>query len=184
MTSASLIKLSNEFSFNLGPYHVVSQNPAILPKHIRDHVVPNFLPQLMAVWKDVETATGYRWKCTSYLRESPSHRRGHAFDLAPDIAEDSKHLYAVFNMSDPVLYKRNPLMKALQKLRNKDYSVDSVQSNHMGIFIEPDHLHLQILAVDSSNSPTSIVKWGVPKPIYQDTKQRMDLPPTNKGYLK
>lgn len=181
MTGKQLINLSKERSFSIGPYQVVSQEPSALPENQRSKVVLNYLPQLLAIWRDIEKVTGYRWKCTSYLRNSPSHSKGHAIDLAPHIhPKDMKH-YAVYNQSDPVLYKRQPLVTALQQLKNRRYSFDN--SNHLGIFLEPDHLHIQVLAPDSQNSPVSIIKWGIPKPIYKDTKQRMGLPPTSKGYL-
>lgn len=179
--AAQLVKMSMEHAFKLGPYTVVSQDPNSLSPLHRQHVVPHFLPQLIRVWRDVESVTGYRWRCTSYLRDSPSHRRGHAIDLAPQIASKARHLYAVHNGSDPVLYKRAPLIRALQKLTGKDYSLNG--SNDMGIFLEPDHLHVQILAPDPHNTHTAIVKWGIEKPIYSDSAERMKLPVTDEGYL-
>lgn len=182
MKLSDLITLSKQSSFNVGPYCLVSQQPSALPEHQRDYAVSSFLPQLIQIWKDIEQATGYRWKCTSYIRDSPSHKRGHAIDLAPHIATQSIKHYAVYNSSDPVLYKRGPLVKALQTLKNKDYSGSKL--NDVGIFLEPDHLHVQILAFDPSNNRTSTIKWGIPKPIYSDTGSRMNLKPTNIGYLK
>lgn len=181
MTAAGLIKVSKDSAFNVGPYHVVSQDPSVLSETHRTFVVPTFLPQLINIWADIERVTGHRWKCTSYLRQSPSHAKGHAIDLAPHIAPSSTKHYAVYNGSDPVLYKRAPLISALQTLKNKDYSGNG--SNFMGIFLEPDHLHVQVLGTNRTDSPTSVIKWGIPKPIYKDTEQRMGLPPTNEGYL-
>lgn len=182
MTEKQLINLSKQRDFMIGNFRVVSQEPNAIPESQRSHSVVNYLPQLIAIWKDIEKVTGYRWKCTSYIRNSPSHSKGHAIDLAPHIeAKDVKH-YAVYNQSDPVLYKRAPLVKALQRLKNIDYS--GKRSNHLGIFLEPDHLHIQILAPTQGDNRVSVVKWGIPKPIYKDTYQRMDLPPTIKGYLK
>lgn len=178
ISPADLIRMSKEHLFVLGQYKVLSQNPAILNPPARAKVVPLFLPQFMNLWHDIEKATGHRWKCTSYLRDSPSHSKGHAFDLAPDIAPSARGQYAVYNGSDPVLYKRAPLVASLQTLKNKRYA----KNNTIGIFLEPDHLHVQILSNLGTTSPTSVVKWGVPKPVYGDTLTRMELPPTNEGY--
>lgn len=180
ITPSKLINLSREHMFMLGPYKVLSQDPSVLSPTQRAYVVPNFLPQFMNLWHDIEKVTGHRWKCTSYLRQSPSHSKGHAIDLAPHIAPSARQHYAVYNSSDPVLYKRIPLIRQLQTLRNRRYA----KGNSIGIFLEPDHLHIQILSNEGTEHPVSIVKWGIPKPIYGDTDQRLALPATLNGYLK
>lgn len=170
-----LIEKSRQPLFRIGAYEFVSQQPKALEEKYRAASVVPLLPQFVSIWQAIEKATGHRWKNTSYIRDSPSHRRGQAFDLAPDIAPDSEQHYAVYNNSDPVLYKREKLIRQLQTLRHIDFSLSN--ANRIGIFIEPDHLHIQALAPDSSISyPTSIVKWKVEKPIYPDSKERMNLP--------
>lgn len=180
MTNQDIIAKSREHLFSIGQYKFLSQHPNVLSEHHRSFVVPAFLPQFLQIWHDIEKVTGYRWRMTSYLRQSPSHRRGHAIDLAPWIAPEARSYYAVYNNSDPVLYKRAPLIRALQQLKNIDYSKN--RFNDMGIFIEPDHLHIQVLAPNFQGNPTSVVKWGIPKPVYHDTYQRLKLPVTDKGY--
>lgn len=178
ITPSSLISLSKEHMFTIGNYKILSQDPTVLSSAQRAYVVPNFLPQFIEFWHDLEKVTGHRWKCTSYLRQSASHSRGHAIDFAPAIAPSARKDYAVYNGSDPVLYKRAPLVHALQKLKNKRYG----PKNSLGVFLEPDHLHVQILSNLGTQHPLSVVKWGIPKPIYGDTYKRMALPATNKGY--
>lgn len=178
ITAGKLISLSKDHMFNIGQYKILSQDPTVLTPSQRSYVVPLFLPQFIEFWHDLERVTGHRWKCTSYLRQSASHSRGHAIDFAPAIAPSARSSYAVYNGSDPVLYKRAPLIHALQKLKHKRYS----NGNSLGVFLEPDHLHVQILSNKGTSHPLSVVKWGIPKPIYGDTYKRMALPATNKGF--
>lgn len=168
----SLYKETTKPSFAIGPYSIISQNPEVISEADRLQTAAYILPEFIRIWRDVESATGFRWKNTSYIRASPSHKKGHAFDLAPDIAPDSKGQYAVYNGSDPVLYKRAPLIRALQTLIHNEYG-----KFPMGIFIEPDHLHIQVLKPGGGHRfPTNIIKWGIAKPIYPDTYERMKLP--------
>lgn len=158
--------------FNLGPYQVVSQEPNAITAADLKATCQTYLPMFITLWADIERVTGHRWKCTSYIRRSPSHQRGHAFDLAPDLDPADAHAYAVSQGSDPVLYKRAPLIAALKRLVNCSYGPVP-----LGIFIEPDHLHVQVLNPDSGERyPTSVVAWPIPKPIYPDTLERMRLP--------
>jgi len=159
-------------SFNIGPYHVISQDPSVL-SGLDANVVASNLETLIRVWKRVEQATGFRWKCTSFLRQSPSHSRGHAIDLAPDFAPASFRLYSGNVMSDPVMYKRIGLLRRLGTLRSKSF----FKFGDVGIWVEPDHLHIQLMARDpDSQFRTRIVQWGVRKPCYKDTDARRDLP--------
>jgi len=171
MTSSDLISLSRQPTFSFGKYTFVSQQPFTISEEDRLAWVPTLLPMFVLIWNMVEKVTGHRWKCTSYIRDSPTHIKGHAFDLAPDIDSPSLSAYAVTRKSDPVLYKREPLIRALQRLRTIRFSPDC----NVGIFIEPDHLHIQAMALTSGN-PTSIVKWKVEKSVYPDSGQRMKLP--------
>lgn len=168
-----VIEQSRLPSFTFRNFDIVSQQPEALPEQYRAGSVAKFFPVFIKMWAAIERVTGHRWKCTSYIRQSPSHRRAQAFDLAPDIADSAVDQYAVTHRSDPVLYKREALLKQLQQLKLVDFSNNGTFST--GIFIEPDHLHLQILA-GNTETPTVIVKWGVLKPVYNDSAQRMKLP--------
>lgn len=162
----------------IGKFTIVSQAPGVIKEADRAVSRDVYLPMFLLFWQALEEATGFAWKCTSYIRNSPSHKTGQAFDLAPDIADSSTALYAVYNGSDPVLYKREPLIRALQSLRNASFGPVP-----LGVFIEPDHLHVQVLAEGQGEQfPTSTVKWKISKPIYGDTYDRMQLPMTNHGY--
>jgi hypothetical protein len=158
-------------------FPIYSQNPSIAGSE-RQKIEANFLPALIFLWHLVEEYTGHAWKCTSYWRNSPSHRHGYALDIAPDIAPRSERYYAFSKMSDPVLYKRTPLMTALQKMA-KD---PRLSSRHwpfvFSAAVEPDHIHLSLFAPDQRRSldNVSILKWKVEKPIYPDSKNRMNLP--------
>lgn len=175
MTEQELLNKARARVFNLGKYVIVSQEPKAANEADYKASVLNYLPQFIEFWADLEKATGYRWKCTSYIRESPTHRMAQAFDLAPDIAQASQKHYAVYKRSDPVLYKRTELIRALQTLRTKDYSRD--RTNKIGVFIEPDHLHVQVLSpMGGGDYPTNVIKWKIAKPIYPDTYDRMNLP--------
>lgn len=179
MVTAEIVQLLKKPSFRIGMYSFVNQDPTIISVDDRVRLARTTLPCFVMLWSDIEASTGYRWRNTSLVRDSPSHRKGHSMDLAPDIAEKDKHLYAVNNNSDPVLWKRLPLIKDLTTLRNNQYA----GPHDFGIFIESDHLHIQILEKDKKQFPISIVKWGEVKPVYSDSISRVNLPNTNKGYL-
>lgn len=156
-----------------GEWEVFSQHPNVAPAHEKAYAEQHYLPALVKAWQAIEQQTGYRWKCTSYWRMSPSHSTGAALDIAPDISPSSEKFYAVNNGSDPVLYKREAMIRDLQAVaqaypHHKDYLV--------GVFIEPDHLHIQLLQPEEGAGGMRIVKWKVPKPVYGDTAERMQLP--------
>lgn len=153
---------------------IVSQDPHLaMPLRTKEYI-KKCLPQLIQLWLAIENATGYQWKCTSYMRKSPSHQHGIALDIAPDIAPASQRDYAVYSQSDPVLYKRTKLMRTLQDVAHDIKWPNDTQAI---IAVEPDHLHLHILCeVDHSlDTPVRVVKWKVPKDIYPDTNERMTL---------
>lgn len=133
-----------------------------------------YLPELIRIWQTVERETGYRWKCTSYWRHSPSHSKGYALDIAPDISPDSERDYAVNQGSDPVLYKRVKLVRTLQKVARKFRPT----KYDVGIYIEPDHLHLQLFAPEGKDHPLRVrlFKWKIVKPVYADSAIRSNLP--------
>lgn len=141
---------------------------------------PNFslyLSWLVRVWTAVEEYTGHAWKATSFIRDSVNHSTGCALDIAPDIDPASAPYYAVTHHSDPVLYKRIPLMRALQKLCA---DVDPGRYS-VGLFVEPDHIHIQLF-IPEGEPVIQVYKWKGPKEVYADTRGRMDLPPTDTWY--
>lgn len=148
---------------------VISQNrPA--PSLQREYAEKHYLPVLIKAWQIIEAHAGHQWHATSYWRTSPSHERGIALDLAPEIAKASQSKYAYFRNSDPVLYKRETLIRNLQS------AIPELKRSlpfGLGIFIEPDHLHIQLMPPEDS---VFIAKWKIPKPLYPDTKERMKLP--------
>lgn len=158
-------------TFAIGPYSFISQDPSVISQADRKALADNYLLTFLQVWRDIEKVTGYRWKCTSLIRLSPTHKKGQAIDLAPEFTPESERLYAVSKGSDPVLYKRGVLIKHLQQLAHKSYN----PKYDLGIFIEPDHLHIQVLSKSSGNCPTSIIKYKLPKPVYGDTFERLKL---------
>lgn len=155
---------------------IVSQAPSIAPPPERKRAELLYLPLLVKAWEYVEKETGYRWKSTSYWRNSPSHHKGIALDIAPDIAQNSEQHYAVNNGSDPVLYKRTTLLRQLQNLCKH---CDLPQEYSIGIFVEPDHLHLQVFNRSEMSTPFRLYKWRIVKPVYADSAERSRLPMIN-----
>ena len=136
----------------------------------RTYAESTYLPVLIKAWQIIERHSGHQWHATSYWRKSPSHERGIALDLAPEIAQAAQSKYAYFRNSDPVLYKREQLIRKLQRAVPE---LKKVLPYGLGIFIEPDHLHLQLMPPEDS---VFIGKWKIPKPLYPDTQARMKLP--------
>jgi hypothetical protein len=157
---------------NFNGYPIVSQNPEIPTPDVKAYAESHYLPELVRAWKAIEQGTGYRWKSTSYWRRSPTHVHGEALDLAPDIAPSAAKYYAVTHLSDPVLYKRLTLLKKLinvaHNFRPGPYTI--------GVFIEPDHLHVQVLKKEVFHPGMRIVRWKQEKPVYSDTSSRIKLP--------
>lgn len=144
----------------------------------RQFAEENYLPALIFLWHMVEKYTGHRWKCTSYWRDSPSHRHGYALDIAPDIAPHAQRYYSFNHRSDPVLYKRTPLMVALQRMAQDPLLSARNWPFVLSAAVEPDHIHLSLFGPDSRRGAqnVSILKWKVAKPLYPDTYERMKLP--------
>lgn len=155
-------------------WDICSQAPNIAPPSRKRWAETYWLPELIKAWNDIEKVTGYRWRCTSYWRQSPSHKMGYALDIAPDIHPDSASHYAVNQGSDPVLYKRGILIRKLQKLND----LPTESKFNLGVYIEPDHLHLHVLTKDQPQT-YRIFKWKVPKPVYSDSINRINLPMMN-----
>lgn len=178
MTIPKLRRLIRSKRFRIGSYHIVSQDPNVITVDDADFTCSQVLPSFILIWHDIERVTGYRWKCTSYIRNAPSHKRGHSIDLAPDWSVVDKYRYGVARGSDPVIWKRLPLINALLTLKD----------NHYGAYpfaacLESDHIHLQVFEPGSTIGSFDVVKWGQAKPIYKDTYQRIKLPDTMTGYL-
>lgn len=150
-------------------------------KRYQEKVDAIYFPWLKWAHTAVESATGYQWRPTSHWRQSPSHSQGIALDIAPEITPSDRKFYAVYRRSDPVLYKRAKLLRQLQSLcRKYNRAIQDgtfVMPYSIGLFIEPDHIHIHIAAPDPETGPQlEVVKWGIAKPVYPDTYQRMKLP--------
>lgn len=131
-----------------------------------------YLPVLLKLTSAIELATGYGWKVTSFVRQSPSHQFGVSLDIAPDLSASSFPSYSVAYGSDPVLYKRETLIRALQEVAARWVYPE----NDLGIFIEPDHLHLQIFANGGASGTIRVIKWKQVKNCYRDSSERINLP--------
>jgi hypothetical protein len=148
---------------------VISQAPNLRLNSTEE--MNSFLSILVGIMIAIERETGFRWKVTSWLRNSPSHQYGVSLDIAPDIDEQVSAEYAVNKGSDPVLYKRTALIRGLQRVAKK-YCVPDYCA---GIYIEPDHLHIQLHDPAVRPNEIRVFKWKQPKPVYPDTNERMQL---------
>lgn len=152
-------------------WEIISQAPDIASGTKKHYAEKYWLPELVKAWSSIEKVTGYRWRCTSYWRYSPSHKEGYALDIAPDISPLSWDAYSGHRGSDPVLYKREKLIRDLQNLN----SLGQTSIYNIGVYIEPDHLHLHVLQKERK-SKYRIFKWKIEKPLYSDTKRRYNMP--------
>lgn len=151
-----------------------NQQLSALTNDSLEFVAHTFLPRLVATWNLIEQVTGYKWKATSYIRQSPNHQYGVALDLAPDLAPASELLYSVHSRVNPFLYKRGILVRKLQKVIAITISSRPPRPENVIIVVECDHLHLQLM----NGSPT-LVKWKAIKPIYSNSVPEHDLPMIN-----
>lgn len=152
-------------------YTLINQDPTLLNSpRVYDNAIIS-LQDFVPLWLAIEAATGHRWRCTSFVRRSPSHQHGVAIDLTPYVTDRDLQHYSVTKMSDPVLYKRVPMIRALQRVAQNFLP----KHGDIGIFIEPDHLHIQRFTA-SEPPRVELVKWKQPKFTYPDTLQRMKLP--------
>lgn len=161
-----------------GLYPIKNQHPNVATPEKKAQAEYLYLPSLVYLWHLVEVYTGYRWRCTSYWRQSPSHQHGYALDIAPDIKLSDWSHYSVSQMSDPVLYKRERLMRKLQTLARDPTLARKYWPFVFSLAVEPDHIHLSLFRPDSDFGPSnvSVLKWKVEKPVYKDSAQRMKLP--------
>lgn len=165
------------FSQNQQHYPLVSQYPQALG-NIDPSLAATMKAILVWAWFQLERATGYKWKCTSYLRDSPSHSKGYAIDLAPDFEPAAGMDYAYAKGSDPVLYKRARLIRKLQrlvKLLEREYPTLPFVISYA---LEPDHIHVSLFQPLNNGREDKfiVVKWGGPKHVYSDTLSRSQLP--------
>lgn len=142
---------------------------SIMTQNVFDFAIRRYLPSLMAIHSAIERVSGHRWKPTSYMRDSPSHKNGSALDIAPDIYPSDAQYYAAFNKSDPVLYARVPLINQLTRVSN------SLKLPYKwGMYVENDHIHIGLFTTKLPGLYKGEVNlWGSPKWIYPDTDERM-----------
>lgn len=149
-----------------------NQDLSALKNDTLETVANLYLPDLCKAWNLIEQVTGYRWKPTSYIRQSPNHQYGIALDVAPDIQLSSEPLYAVHSRLNPFLYKRGVLVRKLQQVIPLLFSQG--KKHNVIVVIECDHLHLQIMS-----GPPTLVKWKAIKPVYSNSEAQHDLPMIN-----
>lgn len=155
---------------------VVNQNSSVITKDDLHMLADVYFPAFLRYWIALENTTGYQWRVTSLVRDSVSHQVGQAVDFAPDISDASHNLYAVSRQSDPVLYKREPLLRHLQRLVPVNFSGNGPVVS-LGTYVEPDHLHVQVLRnTPNGRFENKLIKWGITKPLYGDTYERAKLP--------
>ena len=165
-------------TFKVGSYMFINQDASTISRGDAMQLLKEHLPAFLKFWSSLEHVTGFRWKCTSLIRDSISHHVGQAMDLAPDFSLKGAPQYSGNRDSDPVLYKREGLIRDLQQLTTTKFTVRP--DTYLGIYIESDHLHIQIMKRDPGMAEGPIVnrilKWGKMKPVYSDTEARSKLP--------
>lgn len=107
---------------------------------------PIFFEIMDYVNKSIVQSTRHLWKYSSYIYSSYSHSTGYAWDLVPDISRTSRHLYAHNYQSDPVLFNRAFLVRALQGVARdpflKRLLLRASPLVTLVIAIEQNHLHI------------------------------------------
>lgn len=151
----------------------------LLPGDVRflskqeQRVIKRRLSALLEINEAVNNATGFDWIVSSYFRDSPSHKKWGALDLAPLVAVRDRPKYAFYAGQDPSLDLRPVLFRRLSR------AVKSIRRNFpfdFGIFIENDHLHVQLFERTDASAPRigMVCKWGKPNPLYLDSAARRD----------
>lgn len=157
-------------TFTVGGYHFLNNDSSAITPYEPTKILSFTVPALLAAWKAIERATGFRWRCTSFIRQSYSHKLGHSLDIVPDMTPQLQELYATSRKSDPILYGRPELFRRLQRLVGTkppgDYTVV--------IAVESDHLHVQIQSAAGLPPGYRIWKWAAPKGCYVDTNERFN----------
>lgn len=151
------------------------------------HVSLTTLRVIKKLFNAVERYTGYRWKFSSHVYNSYSHRSGHAFDMVPDIAKSAQKYYAHNYGSDPILHSRHQLIRRLQRLaRDKDLRKmirDYGNDVTFVIAIEQNHLHCGLyLNRDQPDlwypNNIRVWKWKDKNPLsfkYKDSRERQNV---------
>lgn len=107
--------------------------------------IPQKRAVLDVIAKAIANATGMDWDETSYIRDSPGHVDGDSLDIAPRVyTEALKRDYATFKKSDPVLFRREALLRRLMGLALTRNSALLQQGLMCVVAVENDHLHIQI----------------------------------------
>lgn len=130
------------------------------------------LGYLLLVRAAIEEETNMDFKVTSFIRDSPSHD-GSALDIAPDIPKELRDQYRVTHHSDPMLSERWSFIKQLLPLKRVSFPIPY----DVAIFMETDHLHLQLLRKPKpdADSQTFLIKWSLPKESYADSQLRRTM---------
>lgn len=119
---------------------------------------------------------GWSWKTTSFIRpKSFTHKYGWSKDLAPD-TEPGNNWYAHDNNSDPVLFNRQTLCKAVYDTATQAFNIwkqsEANDGNSIYILIEHNHLHLGE-ATSKEKQIIKIYTWkNLDDQRYPDSKQR------------
>lgn len=175
---------ANKLATTYNGWVVPSQNVRVVNTQLLRSLERESLPILAYVLRKMESISHHAWDVSSWLRASPSHQYGYSWDIIPSIAESAKNKYAVTRMSDPVLYKREKLIRQLQRFAKSVSPSDlglppSYMRTHALILaVESDHIHVQLVKRGPNiKSPyfTTVLKWGIPKPAYSDTLTRSKL---------
>lgn len=99
-----------------------------------------------------------QWRVTSWIRPTFSHRTGSAVDNAPTFVRNFKY-YAVTRRKDPFLNLRKKLFRFLKAFSAYLNGLPFLSWSYL-IFIESDHLHVQLL---SKEGASRTVRWPYPK---------------------
>lgn len=138
----------------------------ILPKGVKVEGKKKVLDHIA---QRVANSTGMLWDETSFIRASPGHENGDSLDIAPRfLSEQVANQYSRAKMSDPVLFKREALLRRLMAIA---IGRDPVLERHhvlAVIAVENDHLHIQ-LGVPSDPRDVGIV---IPMPFGRDLSSR------------
>lgn len=150
---------------------------------VTDPLIVNQYRHLQLIKAMIERACGYAWRETAFIKDSPSHYNGSALDLAPLISSESIPYYSFSKRSDPILHKRPVLRRKLRRVKNQ---FPSSFPFDVGVFIETDHLHVQLFRRTDSRTTASyrLYSWGRPVDFYEDSANRQrldDFPATTRG---
>jgi len=121
---------------------------------------------LDSVRRAIIMVTGLEWRPTSWMRNSPGHITGLSLDIAPVITDANKDSYAVTHMRDPLLnLRKEPFMALFRWQREVNVTGDPRLPTKfdVGIFIESDHLHIQLYTKGVLGNRLDVERFLVPK---------------------